>query len=344
MKNKIYLPEKLEILREWLQKAETIVITNHKNPDGDAMGAALALYHFLRKWGFPAHVVVPNEYAKFLKWLPGNDEVLTYDGHPEKCAGLLEKADVIFALDYNDVRRSGRLSEHIENASGNTVLIDHHENPTDFADLVFSDPRSCATAELIYELVEELGRLDLLDVQSATCIYTGLVTDTGSFRFAATTAKTHNIVAHLLEIGVKHELVHRNLYDNKSEILLKMRGHVLSNNLVVLTEYKTAYISLSSAEQEKYNTKPGDTEGLVNEALGIEGVVMSAFFKEDDDLIKISFRSVGEFPVNTLSSRHFDGGGHTNAAGGNSKQSMEETIARFKSILPEFKAQLDATN
>lgn len=341
-KNKIFTTEKMIRLRQELRNAQSVVITNHKNPDGDAMGAALALMLFLKKWNLNVRVIVPNEYPEFLKWLPGNNEVLVFEGNTDEALELFERADVIFALDYNELNRTGELEEPITKSSATKVLIDHHQNPGNFADFSFSDVTSCATAQLIYEWIESLEELDLLDADIATCIYTGLVTDTGSFRYPSTTSKTHQIVAHLIEAGVKNGIVHRNLYDNNSAIMLKMRGHVLSKNLVVLPEFKTAFISITRKEQEHFETKPGDTEGLVNEALSIKGVIMAAFFKEDYKLIKISFRSLGHFPVNELASKHFNGGGHINAAGGSSKESLEETIKRFEQILPEFKDQFDA--
>lgn len=342
MKNEIFHPESLQQLRDLLKQADSIVITNHKNPDGDAMGSALALSHFLRKWGHASRIIVPNDYPEFLKWLPGNDDVLVYEGNQKEASELIESADVIFALDYNALNRTGEAEEAITESNAKKVLIDHHRDPADFADLVFSDITSCATAQMIYELVESLELLEMLDVDAATCIYTGLVTDTGSFRYSSTTGKTHNIAAHLLEIGVENGMVHRLLFDNKSETVLKMRGHVLANNLVVLKEYNTAYITMSREELEKYETKSGDTEGLVNEALSIQGVVMAAFFKEDYNLIKISFRSVGDFPVNELSGTYFNGGGHCNAAGGSSKESLKQTVDRFVGILPKFKDRLNA--
>jgi len=338
----MYSDELMVALRNQLQSSRSVVITNHKNPDGDAMGSALALMHFLKKWSLNVRVIVPNDYPEFLKWLPGNDEVLIYEGNASEADKLIESADVIFALDYNELNRAGELENPIRESSATKVLIDHHQNPGDFADFTFSDITSCATAQLVYELIESFNQLDLLDVDSGTCIYTGLVTDTGSFRYPSTTAKTHLIAAHLVEIGVNNGLVHRHLYDNNSAIMLKMRGHVLSNNLVVLPEFKTAFISITRAEQDRYETKPGDTEGLVNDALSIKGVVMAAFFKEDYKLVKISFRSLGDFPVNQLAQKHFNGGGHINAAGGSSKESLQETMARFEKILPEYKALFDA--
>lgn len=342
MNNKIYQPDRLAQLRNWLTTANTILITNHKNPDGDAMGSALALCHFLKKWGYPATVIVPNEYPAFLKWLPGNDEVMVYDANPEEADQLIAQADIIFSLDYNHLSRVGNMEKPLSESPAKKILIDHHRDPSDFADLTFSDHDSCATAQLVYELIESLELLNLLDTDTATCIYTGLVTDTGSFRYPSTSAKTHHIAASLFNAGVDNGIVHRNLFDSKTETVIKMRGHVLSNNLTVLPEYNVAYLTLGLDEQEKFDTKPGDTEGLVNEALAVEGVVMAAFFKESHNIIKISFRSAGEFAVNELSSDHFEGGGHKNAAGGASHDSLQDTIDRFLKLLPEYKDKLHA--
>jgi len=343
MKSEIFNFDSLGKLRELLQHADSIVITNHKNPDGDAMGSVLALYHFLRKWGYPSRIIVPNDYPEFLKWLPGQKEVLIYEGNQKEANDLIESADLIFALDYNALSRTGEMEEPLKAATGKKVLIDHHRDPADFADLVFSDITSCATAQMVFEMIENLELLELLDIDSATCLYTGLVTDTGSFRYSATTSKTHEVAAHLLEIGVENGLVHQNLFDNKTENVLKMRGHVLANNLVVLRDYKVAYITMSRSELEKFEAKSGDTEGLVNEALSIKGVVMAAFFKEDYNLIKISFRSIGDFPVNELSASWFNGGGHCNAAGGSSKETLQQTVERFIGVLPQYKEKLHAT-
>lgn len=341
--NPVFDASRLESLKSALADARSVVITNHKNPDGDAMGSALGLYHFLQHWDLRVRVIVPNTYPAFLKWLPGDDQVLIYEGNTDEANEWIANADVIFALDYNELDRTGELETPLREAMGTKVLIDHHQNPGDFADISFSDVTSCATAQLVFELAESLGMTDRISVEAGTCLYTGLVTDTGSFRYPATTSKTHQIAAELLKIGVKNGEVHRSLFDNNSEMVLKMRGHVLSNNLVVLPDYKTAFISITRKEQEEYDTKPGDTEGLVNEALSIKGVVMAAFFKEDYKLVKISFRSLGTFPVNELASKHFGGGGHRNAAGGSSKDSLEATMKRFQDILPEYKTQLDDT-
>lgn len=319
-------------LKQLLVNRRSAVVTVHKNPDGDAMGSGLAWYHILKKWAIDVHIIVPNDYPAFLHFLPGNDDVINFERERDKALPLIEDADVIFALDYNDFSRTGDMADFLVNSPADKVLIDHHLDPVAKVDMMFSNPKSCATAEMVYNMMEGMELLEMLDADIATCIYTGLVTDTGSFRFPSTSDYTHRIAAHLIQLGVNNGAVHRHLSDNNSETMLKMRGHVLSNNLVVLPEYKTAYIWLSRKEQEKYDTKPGDTEGLVNEALSIKGVVMAAFFKEDYKMVKISFRSLGTFPVNELSSKHFNGGGHVNAAGGNSLDSLKESMARFESV------------
>lgn len=341
MNSEVFSRLKLDFLREQVLAAKTIVVTTHKNPDGDAMGASLGWLHFLKKWGADAVLIVPNEYPEFLHFLPGNDEVIVFERDRKAAEELINHCDLIFAMDYNEFSRTGEMEKPLSDSGAVKIMIDHHQNPQPGMDCLFSDTSSCATAELVYLLIEAIEAEKMIDKDIATCLYTGIVTDTGSFRFPSTSAKTHRIAAALIDRGVRNGEVHRELNDNNTESVLKMRGHVLSNNLVVMREFGTAYISLNMKEQATFETKPGDTEGLVNEALSIKGVVMAAFFKEDYKLIKISFRSLGSFPVNQLASKHFGGGGHINAAGGFSKESLEATVQRFISVLPEYKKLLD---
>jgi len=341
MKNPVYTAEKLKQLDSMLQHASNIVITVHRNPDGDAMGSSLALYHYLKQLGHDPKVVVPNDYPDFLNWIPGNEHVLRYEAQTEEATRVLEQSDLLFCLDFNDLKRVGDMSDVLTRLGMPMVFIDHHEHPQANAELMFIHSPTCSTAQLVYELAEAMGNLHLINKDVGRSIYCGLITDTGSFRYPSVTPKTLRIAAHLIEIGVEHELVYRHLFDNNSEMMLKMRGHLLSKKLVVLPEYKTAYIAFTREEQHRFHTKPGDTEGLVNIALSIKGVVMAAFFKEDHKQIRISFRSLGEFSVNELASEHFNGGGHHNAAGGNSDLGLKETIEKFVSILPNYEQKLN---
>jgi phosphoesterase RecJ-like protein len=340
MKNAVYTTEKLLQLDAMLANAQNIVITVHRNPDGDAMGSSLALYHYLKALGCSSKVVVPNDYPNFLNWIPGNDDVIRFESNTAEATEILENCDLLFCLDFNDLKRVGDMHETLLSINMPMVFIDHHENPKAEAALMFVNPETCSTAQLIYELVEAMDKLPLLNDKIGQCIYTGLITDTGSFRYPSVEPKTLRIAAHLIEIGVEHELVYRHLFDNNDEQMLKMRGYVISKKLVVLPEHKVAYISVTREEQHRFHTKPGDTEGLVNVALSIKGVVMAAFFKEDNKQIRISFRSLGDFSVSELSSTHFNGGGHHNAAGGMSELSLADTIEKFISILPNYQQKL----
>lgn len=341
MKNAVYTTDKLVQLQAMLANAKNIVITVHRNPDGDAMGSSLALYHYLKAIGHQSKVVVPNDYPNFLNWIPGNDEVIRFESNVEAATEILQSCDLLFCLDFNDLKRVGDMHETLLSINMPMVFIDHHENPKVEAELMFVDPKTCSTAQLIFELIEAMNQLKRLDPLIGQCIYTGLITDTGSFRYPSVQPKTMRIAAQLIEIGVQHELVYRHLFDNNDEQMLKMRGYVISKKLVVLREHKVAYISVNREEQHRFHTKPGDTEGLVNIALSIKGVVMAAFFKEDHKQIRISFRSLGDFSVSELSAAHFNGGGHHNAAGGMSELSLEETIQKFVSILPNYQQKLN---
>ncbi len=319
-------------ISELLSSPKEIVITNHINPDGDAMGSALGLCKYLRSKGHNARVVVPNEYPTFLHWLPGNSEVVNGDTDPEKASSLLASAEVIFSLDYNDPSRSGGLESALVDSSATKIMIDHHREPVDFVDYMISDPSIGSTCQMIYHFVEAMGDLDLLDVDMGNCIYTGILTDSGSFRFSSTTATTHRVVAHLLDLGVKPDEVHQKIYDTSTLARYKMLG-ILLNTMEVFQDRGIAILRLSLEEMKRWNAQKGDTEGFVNYGLGLTGIKMAIFLKEDEEKIKMSFRSKGDIDVNEFARAHFNGGGHKNAAGGMSKLSLEETLDKVKSLL-----------
>ena len=335
MKNQSY-----KALQEELTKQPNILITTHRGPDGDAMGSSLALYQVLKGQGYEVSVVVPNSYAEFLHWLPFNGDVLEFEGNEEKAQVLIDAAELIFCLDFNDLGRTDMMCEALEGASAKYVMIDHHQEPSDFADFTFSVPTVCSTAQLIYEFIDQMAWKDLLTVDIAKCIYTGLVTDTGSFRFSSVDARTHEITAELINLGLQQANIHQRLFDNNKENRLKLLGYCLSEKLEVLPEYHTAVMSLSREELDRFDYVKGDTEGFVNYALSIDGVVFTAFFVKHDDKVKISFRSLNDFRANLLSKKYFDGGGHINAAGGVFEGSLENAIAKFKEVLPEYKKEL----
>jgi phosphoesterase RecJ-like protein len=325
-----------------LNTPKNIVIVPHKNPDGDAMGSTLGLFHYLKSYSHNAVVIAPNDYPDFLKWLPGDDTVLKFESQQDVCKTHIDKADLIFTLDFNALHRAGSLlGDVLETSNATKLMIDHHQQPDDYATYTYSDVSMSSTCEMVYNFIEMLGDTDKINATIATCLYVGIMTDTGSFRFAATTSRTHQVIGHLIDKGADNSQIHNNIYDTNSYSRLQLLGRALQN-LKVIPELRTAYITLSQAELDKFKFKKGDTEGFVNYALSLEGIILAAIFIESkqDDIIKISLRSKGEFSVNEFSRAHFNGGGHTNAAGGRCETDMTSTIDKFISILPQYKQEL----
>ena len=332
----------LEITAE-LSKANNIVIVPHKGPDGDAMGSTLALMHFLKDKGHNANVIAPNEYPNFLKWLPGNDQVIIYDESKKLADDIIEKAEIIFTLDFNDLSRCGDMQQALEASEATFIMIDHHQEPANYADYTYSDTSMSSTCEMVYHFIERLRAKNKITPEIASCLYTGIMTDTGSFRFSSTTPNTHRVVADLIEKGAENSKIHQDVFDTNSESRLQLLGKALQN-LKVNRQFRTAYITISQEELDAHNFKKGDTEGFVNYGLSLDGIVFAAIFIENkqEGIIKISFRSKGDFSVNTFARAHFNGGGHNNAAGGRSEMSMNDTIVEFNKLLPEYKEQLQA--
>ena len=332
----------LAVLKELLATPKKIVIVPHKNPDGDAMGSTLALYQYLVKTGHKAHVVSPNDYPKFLKWLPYEDTVVKFDLQNKKAVRLINEADLIFTLDFNALSRVAEMEPALQNASAQFVMIDHHQQPDDYAVVTYSDTSVCATCQMVYHTFEMLEVTDLIDADMATCLYTGIMTDTGSFRFRSTTATTHQVIAALIAKGADNALIHEKIYDANNFSRMQLLGTALTN-LHRLEEYRAAYITLSQEELDAHDYQKGDTEGFVNYGLSLENTVLALIFIENkqEGIIKISLRSKGDFSVNLMAREHFEGGGHTNAAGGKSDRSLEDTVAYFISILPQYKEALN---
>ncbi len=315
----------------------------HRDPDADAMGSSLGWALYLQKKGHQVAVISPTDMAANLLWLPDADTVLTYEGtaaKPRECRTLIQEATLICCLDFSALSRLKELGKLVKEASAVKLLVDHHLEPEDFADLMVWSTQAAATAQLIFELIRDLGDLELIDVPIAECLYAGIMTDTGSFRHGSTTPEVHMAVAQLMHTGFEVNKVHRMIFDNSPILRVKLLGHVLCNKLQVLPEYRTSYMTLSAAELEKYRSEAGDTDGIVNNGLQIENVVMTALFIERKGEVKISFRSFGSFSVRELANAHFDGGGHFNASGGRSNLSLEETVEHFLKLLPFYKNQL----
>ncbi|WP_298239065.1 bifunctional oligoribonuclease/PAP phosphatase NrnA [uncultured Algibacter sp.] len=334
--------EEIASIKQLLFTKKKIVIVPHKNPDGDAVGSTLALYHYLIKSNHDAVVIVPNDFPEFLKWLPGENSIIRYDAQTETCNSLINAADIIFTLDFNAFHRTGNMEPVLTESKGLKIMIDHHQAPDDYATYMFSDVAMSSTCEMVYHFIDMLEDTGKIDATIATCLYVGIMTDTGSFRFKSTTSTTHKIVAELIDKGANNTEIHNNVYDTNGYERLQLLGCAL-NNLKVIPEYKTAYISLSQEELHRFNYKKGDTEGVVNYGLSLNNVVLAAIFIEDkqEGIIKISLRSKGNFSVNELSRTHFNGGGHTNAAGGKSYESLNNTIEKFISILPSYNKALN---
>jgi len=330
-----------ESIQRLLESKRRIVVVGHKNPDGDAVGSCLGLYFFLNGRGHDVQVIMPNDFPEFLKWLPGCDTILTYEKNTAAVKNKIANSELIFTLDFNALNRTGDLAEVLENASAEFVMIDHHQQPDDYAIATYSDVSLSSTSEMVYHLIKELEGLDEITSEIATNLYAGIMTDTGSFRFPATTATTHRAIAALIDHGAKNSEIHQNVYDTNSPNRLKLLGIAL-NNLVILPDYRTAYISISQQELDANHFRKGDTEGFVNYALSVQDMVFAVIFIENkqEKITKISFRSKGDFSVNHFAREHFNGGGHTNAAGGRSDKSMSETINEFITILPNYKNAL----
>ncbi|TAH22772.1 MAG: bifunctional oligoribonuclease/PAP phosphatase NrnA [Cytophagales bacterium] len=335
----------LEELKGILASPKKIVIIPHQKPDADALGSCLALASYLQKFQHQIQVIAPTDYPKFLWWMHGNEKVLVFEHGKEKIVeNLILTADVLFCLDYSDLARIAPLDKWVSASSATKVMIDHHIDRKAFAMYELWKPEAAATAELIYDFICLMGDEKLIDISTAECIYAGIMTDTGSFKFPSTTSKIHRIVANLIDIGVNHSKIHHHVYDTNSESRLRLIGFALKEKLVILREFNTAYFALSSADLKAYQYKTGDTEGLVNYALSLEGICFAAILIEDTDKIKLSFRSIGRFSANDFARNHFSGGGHHNAAGGRvNGNKLEKVIQDFTNLLPLYKDKLLAS-
>jgi len=324
-----------------LNKPFKAVITCHQKPDGDAMGSTLSLYHFLKSLGHDVVVISPTNWAQFLDWMPGVNEVIDFEANREKSTDLVNNADYIFCLDFNILHRTKHLEPVIAASKALKILIDHHQQPdTPNFHFGISDVKMSSTCEMIYDFIVQSGHSNLINLDIATCLYTGLMTDTGSFRFPSTTASVHKIVAHLKELGLQHAKIHENIYDQGSEARLKFMGNAFLNRMQVFPELNTAIMAIPKTDIYRFDLKTGDTEGLVNYLLSIRGIRLAAIVIDREEERKWSFRSKGNFDVNIFARTHFEGGGHANAAGGRSSKSVEETAEDFKNIIQEYKTQL----
>lgn len=321
----------------------TVVVTFHQKPDADAMGSALGLYHFLIQFGHTVTVISPTNWAGFLSWMPGCKKVLDYEMQTTKATEVLNKAEILFCLDFNTMDRTKKMADILTGLSCTKILIDHHQQPqVESFNYGISDVTKSSTSEMVYDLIIASGHADKINNQVAECLYAGVMTDTGSFRFTSTSASVHKMVADLKERGLEHSHIHEELFDNFLEGRFRFFGHVLLNRMEIFYEYNTALIAIPQADLIKFNVKTGDTEGLVNFPLSIHGIKLATIIIDRGDERKSSFRSKGGFDVNTFARKYFNGGGHFNASGGKNNESLEEVVRQFKAAIKENKEQLSS--
>jgi phosphoesterase RecJ-like protein len=338
--------ENIQAFQAILKSPKKVVVITHFKPDADALGSSLGLGGFLKRKGHQVSVVTPSDYPSFLAWMPGNEEVIALSSEspePEmKAKDLIEKADIIFCLDFSSLKRIEKLQDSVRNARGTKVMIDHHLEPERFADFEQWNTKAASTAGLIFQLIEQMGEKHLIDSDIANCLYAGVMTDTGGFRHNNTTQAEFLIASELTGLGANPSEVAKLIYDTNSFERLKLTGFVLSQKLQVLPQYHTAYMTITAKELKQFGSQTGDTEGLVNYGLSIKGIKLAVLMYERKDEIKLSFRSLGNFSVNEMARKHFEGGGHRNASGGSSRMTLDETLQKFLNILPEYQLKLES--
>tara|TARA_R110002096_G_scaffold426165_4_gene635578 strand:+ start:12395 stop:13405 length:1011 start_codon:yes stop_codon:yes gene_type:complete len=330
-------------LKALLGIPQKICLVSHPSPDGDSIGSSLAMYWFLIQKKHKVSIITPDTPPKFLSFLEGFNQIIDFEKNREEVETSIEEASIIFCLDFNNLSRLRGLSDVLkQNESAFLVNIDHHQDPEDFAHFQFCFPGTSSTAELVYRFIEELGDIELLNKAIAAAMYTGIVTDTGSFKFSSTEASTHRVAAKLIETGIIPNLIHQNIFDSYSKDRLKLLGFALNERLIFHDQWNTAVIYLSESDLSNFNYQKGDTEGLVNYPLSIENIKFSILITEGENKVKLSLRSKGNFPANKVAETHFSGGGHINAAGGISDCSVEDTLVKIEKLLPNYENELHA--
>jgi phosphoesterase RecJ-like protein len=346
MLSKVISQANIDHVEKWFERADKIVIVSHVSPDGDAIGSSLGLWHFLNSQDKNVHVIVPNAFPDFLKWMPGAKEVIQYNRYKEFADKLIMEADVICCLDFNVLSRIDEMEEIVRVSPGRKMIVDHHLYPGDFARIVISHPQISSTSELVFRLICQLGNFSDITKEAAECIYTGMMTDTGGFTYNSNDREIYLIIGELLSKGIDKDEIYRNVFNTHSEGRLRLMGYVLYEKMQVFPQFNAALITLTREEQKKFQYKKGDTEGFVNMPLSMKGICFSVFLREDTekDMIKVSLRSVGTFPCNEVAAEFFNGGGHLNASGGEFYGPMEEAVALFKQALVKYEDLLLGKN
>ena len=317
-----------------IQQAENIVITSHKSPDGDSLGSSLGLFNFIKNFNTNVSVCHPDQAPEFFNWLGDIHEIKLYQNNKNGVENLVKNSDLIFCLDYNSFDRLGNdFGDIVQNSHAEKILIDHHQSPAITGVVSISDTSIASTSELIFELIFQSGNLHLLDVKIAQCLYLGIMTDTGSFRYPSVSFRTHEIISDLLKTGLNHSAIHEHIYDSNTIDRIKLKSYAIVEKMEMLSDYPIGIITITKAELERFNYKKGDTEGLVNMILSVEKVMIAAIFIEHEEGIKISFRSKGDYFVNELAHKYFQGGGHKYAAGGFSSETLDQVVVRFKELV-----------
>ena len=346
MLSKVIAQANVDHVEKWFVKAEKVVIVSHVSPDGDAIGSSLGLYHFLVSLDKTVHVIVPNAFPDFLKWMPGAKDIIQYNRYKEFADKLINEADVICCLDFNVLSRIDEMEEAVKNSPARKLMVDHHLYPGDFARIVISHPDISSTSELVFRLICQLGNFSDISKEGAECIYTGMMTDTGAFTYNSNDREIYLIIGELLTKGIDKDEIYRKVYNTCSEGRLRLKGFVLYEKMQVFPQFRSALITLTREEQKMFQYMKGDTEGLVNLPLAIKDICFSVFLREDTekDMIKVSLRSVGSFPCNEVATEFFNGGGHLNASGGEFYGSMEDAVELFKRALVKYEDLLLAKN
>ena len=346
MLSKVISQANIDHVEKWFERADKIVIVSHVSPDGDAIGSSLGLWHFLNSQDKNVHVIVPNAFPDFLKWMPGAKEVIQYNRYKEFADKLIMEADVICCLDFNVLSRIDEMEEIVRVSPGRKMIVDHHLYPGDFARIVISHPQISSTSELVFRLICQLGNFSDITKEAAECIYTGMMTDTGGFTYNSNDREIYLIIGELLSKGIDKDEIYRNVFNTHSEGRLRLMGYVLYEKMQVFPQFNAALITLTREEQKKFQYKKGDTEGFVNMPLSMKGICFSVFLREDTekDMIKVSLRSVGTFPYNEVAAEFFNGGGHLNASGGEFYGPMEDAVALFKQALVKYEDLLLGKN
>jgi phosphoesterase RecJ-like protein len=336
MLTKIFSEKEVQRFQSYVDRGERFVIVTHISPDGDALGASLALYHYLTNQGNRASLIVPNDFPVFLNWLPGAKDIVVYERYADYAEQLIREADVICCLDFNEPKRIGKMASHVEAADADKIMVDHHLNPADFCDLIISYPDMSSTSEMIFRLLCRMKAFDDINRDIAECIYTGMMTDTGGFTYHSNNADLYLVIMELVRKGIDKDAIYRKVYQVYSESRLRLMGYVLCEKMKIYHDCRTAMITLTLKELNRFKYVTGDTEGFVNLPLSIEGIRFAVFIREDTDFVKLSLRSVGDFPCNRFAAAYFNGGGHLNASGGEFYGTLAEAVAAFERGLEEF--------